>query len=55
MTGTVDPVDHWATEIRTSFCEQIDPVGPPLDELICDLDLPHPTEYELFLIMSQDS
>ena len=54
MTRTVDPAHHRSTEIRATFRKQIDPVGhglslcvgqrrPPLDELIGDLDLPHPT------------
>jgi len=53
MTGTVDPIHHRTTEIQPPFCKEIDPVGhglslcvgqrrPPLDELIGDLDLPHP-------------
>jgi hypothetical protein len=56
----VDPVHHRTTEIGPSLREQVDPIGhslplrvgqhrPPLDELIGDLDVPHPT------VMSNDS
>lgn len=66
MTGRVNPLDDWPAEIRSSFAQEFYPIGhrfllvraqrsPPFDELVGDLNLPHQTEYELGLIISQDS
>ncbi len=48
----MNPIDDQATEVRTPFSQQVDPIGyglslvdsqrrPPLLGLISDLDIPH--------------